>query len=72
MQVVYLITCIENITDYNLTQVASMLPKQDSPSHPAVLAGIYKDEVPFQDIMCYKCLSRYKEKVYLFSSELFH
>lgn len=55
MQVVFLITYTENVTDYNFTQV-----KQDSPSHPAVLAGIYK--VAFQDIICYKCLSRYKEK----------
>lgn len=70
----FLITSVQSVTDYSLTEVLAMCKQQDSPTHPAMLIGIYKADLlllPIARYMHYKWFSRFKEKIYLFSSTPF-
>lgn len=74
VQVVSLITYVWSVTDYSLRQFLAMCKQQDSPTHPAMPIGIYKaDPSPplIARYMYYKCFSRFKENMYLFSSTPF-
>lgn len=69
VQVMSLITYVQSVIDYSLTQILAMCKQQDSPTHPAMLIGIYKADTttPIACYMHYKCFGRFKEKMYLFS-----
>ena len=68
-----LITNVRSATDYGLTQILALRKQQDSPTHPAMLIGIYKADplLTVARYMHYKCFIRFKEKIYLFSSAQF-